>query len=464
MTDSITRRNFLGLACTSAAAAMTGCRGGELFAAGGIFGKRSNIVVIFADDLGYGDLSCLGHPTLMTDNLDRMAAEGIKLTQFYSAASVCTPSRAALLTGRLPIRSGMCGNRYRVLFPFSRGGLPAEEITVAEALKKKGYSTCCIGKWHVGHLAPYLPRNHGFDYYYGIPYSNDMHPTPLMRNEEVIEKPARQNTLTKRYTEEALNFIEENKEGPFFLYFAHTFPHVPLFSSEDFDGTSRRGLYGDVVEELDWSVGQILGKLKSSGIDNDTLVMFTSDNGPWLAKKLHGGSAGLLRGGKGTSWEGGFREPFIARWPGKITAGTVSAAITSTLDIMPTCLSIAGAGPPKDRIIDGRDMSEVLRGSSDKCRELIFYYIGERLTAVRKGPWKAHLVSVPENPYGAKHGITEHEQPLLFQLEHDPSEKYDISAQYPEVVAELKREIEKHRATVKHVESQLDKVNRKKQS
>ncbi|MHC4722418.1 MAG: sulfatase family protein, partial [Planctomycetota bacterium] len=294
------RRNFLKTLCKgTAAAALANYSTAPLFAADKK--KPPNIVVIFADDLGYGDLGSFGHPTISTPNLDRMAAEGMKFSQFYSAAPVCTPSRAALLTGRLPIRNGMCSDRRRVLFPNSAGGLPETEITIASALKTAGYATCCIGKWHLGHLSRFLPTRHGFDYYYGIPYSNDMKPCPLMRNEETIEVPADQTTLTRRYTEQALQFIQKNKHKPFFLYFPHTFPHIPLFASRNFKDTSLRGLYGDVVEELDWSVGKILDSLHKNHLAENTLVFFTSDNGPWLIMDLRGGSAGLLRGGKGST-------------------------------------------------------------------------------------------------------------------------------------------------------------------
>ena len=283
--------------------------------------QRPNFIIIFADDLGYGDLGCYGHPTIHTPNLDRMAGQGMRFTQFYSAASVCTPSRAALLTGRLPIRSGMCSDSRRVLFPDSAEGLPQEEVTLAEALKAQGYATACIGKWHLGHHPEYLPTRHGFDTYFGIPYSNDMRPCPLMRNEEVLEEPAEQATLTARYTEEAIGFIKAHRDEPFFLYFPHTFPHVPLFASDRFKGTSKRGLYGDVVEELDWSVGQVLKALEECDLGDRTLVVFTSDNGPWLTQSERGGSAGLLREGKGSTWEGGMREPAIAWWPGRGGSG-----------------------------------------------------------------------------------------------------------------------------------------------
>ncbi|MEX2335683.1 MAG: sulfatase [Fulvivirga sp.] len=278
--------------------------------------KKPNFIIIFADDLGYGDLGCYGHPTIKTPNLDQMAQEGMRFTQFYVGANVCTPSRAALLTGRLPVRYGLTGGSG-VFFPNSAGGLPQSEVTIAKALKEKAYKTGIIGKWHLGHLPEYLPSSHGFDYYFGISYSNDMiharnenfPPLPLYRNNEVIEEGIDQTTLTKRYTEEAVDFIKENKNQPFFLYYPNNFPHVPLFASENFKGKSKRGLYGDVVEELDWSVGEILKTLKELNLDKNTLVVFTSDNGPWLTKKERGGSAGLLFEGKGSAYEGGMRVP-----------------------------------------------------------------------------------------------------------------------------------------------------------
>jgi arylsulfatase A len=413
---------------------------------------KPNMVIIFADDLGYGDLGCFGHPTIRTPHLDRMAAEGTKLTQFYSAASVCTPSRAALLTGRLPIRNGMCSDSRRVLFPDSGGGLQDSEITIAEALKATGYATCCVGKWHLGHLPQFLPTRRGFDEYFGIPYSNDMKPSPLMDNEKVIEEPADQTTLTRRYTERAVPFIERNKDRPFFLYFAHTFPHVPLFASGKFKDTSLRGLYGDVVEELDWSMGQILSVLRKHGLAERTLVFFTSDNGPWLIMKLNGGSAGLLRGGKGSTWEGGMREPCLAWWPGKIAAGSVTYGLSSTLDLFPTCLGLAGLKLPEDRIIDGVNMLPMLLGTGESERKVMFFYRGTRLMAVRKGPWKAHFITQAGYGEAAK----KHDPPLLFHLEHDPSEKYDVAQNHSAVIADIMKEVERHRATVKPVASQLE--------
>ena len=301
--------------------------------------RQPNFIIILADDLGYGDLSCYGHPTIHTPNLDRMAKEGMRFTDFYVCAPVCTPSRAGLLTGRLPVRSGMAGTfmTRHVLMATSTGGLPTNEVTIARALKQKNYATMAVGKWHLGHQPEFLPTSHGFDHFYGLRFSNDMEPAPkipkkasmklnpdptwwndkLLRDDKIIEESTDLRTLTKRYTAEAVKFIHENKSKPFFLYFAHTYPHVPLFRSKDFEKKSLRGLYGDVVQELDWSVGEVLEQLRKDKIAENTLVVFTSDNGPWLVKDLAGGSAGLLKDGKNSTWEGGMREPGIAWWPGK---------------------------------------------------------------------------------------------------------------------------------------------------
>jgi len=449
------RRNFLKTFCKGAAAAtLAGFYTNPLFAADNKNQKSKppNIVVIFADDLGYGDLGCFGHPTISTPNLDRMAAEGMKFSQFYSAAPVCTPSRAALLTGRLPIRNGMCSDRRRVLFPNSAGGLPETEVTIASALKTAGYATCCIGKWHLGHLPKFLPTRRGFDHYFGIPYSNDMKPTPLMSNEETIEEPADQTTLTRRYTEQALKFIQKNKYKHFFLYFPHTFPHVPLFASDSFKNKSLRGLFGDVVEELDWSVGKILHTLRQNNLAENTLVFFTSDNGPWLIMNLNGGSAGLLRGGKGSTWEGGMREPCIAWWPGKIKPNTTNPALASTMDIFATCLEIAGVPVPKDRIIDGVNLLPALLGTGPDPRNIMFFYRGTRLMAVRKGPWKAHFITQA----GYREKPKEHDPPLLFNLEYDPSEKFNVADKNSKVIDDIRRTVERHKKNLKTPKSQLE--------
>ncbi len=458
MTD---QRIFTLLAC--ALVALTTCMVAQA-------ADKPNIVVIFCDDLGYGDLGAFGHPTIQTPNLDRMAAEGQKWTSFYAAASVCTPSRAGLLTGRLPIRNGMCSDKRRVLFPDSTGGIPENELLISEALKAQGYATAAIGKWHLGHLPQYLPTNNGFDYYYGIPYSNDMDrapntkqikvfvdpkieyfEVPLLRNEEIIERPADQTTITRRYTEEAVQFIKSKKDGPFFLYLAHSMPHIPLFRSPPFENTSRRGLYGDVIEEIDWSVGQVLDTLRDEGLADNTLVVFTSDNGPWLIFKEQGGSAGLLRGGKGGTFEGGMREPTIFWWPGAIAPGVV-AEMGSTLDIFATACALSGATMPTDRIMDSHDLSPVLRGTGPSPREDMFYYRGAQVFAVRRGPFKAHFQTKGE--YGSPK-LAVHEPPLLYNLEHDPSEKYNIAEANPEAIEAIRKTLAAHNDTLVRGKDQL---------
>lgn len=435
----------------------------------------TNFVVIFADDLGYGDLGCYGHPTIKTPNLDQMAIEGQRWTNFYVAANVCTPSRGALLTGRYPVRLGLAPveTHRGVFFPDSDGGLPTDEVTIAKMLKSKDYSTACIGKWHLGHLPQYLPTSHGFDYFYGLPYSNDMDPTtdlghrgacldphneyfnvPLMRNEEIIERPVNQNTITKRYTEEAVSFIKQNKEKPFFLYLAHSMPHVPLFASEDFKGKSERGLFGDVVEEVDWSVGQVLKTLKEQGLDENTLVVFTSDNGPWVVMDHHGGSAGLLHGAKATSYEGGVREPAIFRMPGTVKPGLVTK-IGSTLDLLPTISKMSGAALP-DKIFDGYSILPVLKGENARPRNELIYYHGVNVFAARKGDFKVLYYS--NNPNGYPGRVKKLEKPMLYNLMVDPSERFDLTDQYPEKVKEITAMVEEHKATVKPVETQMDKI------
>ena len=432
---------------------------------------KPNVVVIFCDDLGYGDLACFGHPTIATPNLDRMATEGQKWTNFYVAAPVCTPSRAAIMTGRLPIRTGMCSDKRRVLFPDSAGGLPQQEITIADALKAAGYATACIGKWHLGHLPQYLPTEQGFDSYFGIPYSNDMDRladspkgraafwdpkpeyfnVPLLRDKTQIERPANQYTITRRYTEEAVRIIKANQKQPFFIYLAHSLPHVPLFTSKEFNDVSLRGLYGDVIEEIDWSVGQVLDTLRETGQAENTLVAFTSDNGPWLIFDQQGGSAGLLRGGKGSTWDGGMREPTVFWWPGTIPPGIVRD-IGSTLDILPTCASLAGAKLPKDLVLDGYDISPALLGTGPSPREEMFFYRGEQVFAVRKGPYKAHFTTQS----GYRDKPQKHDPPALYNLEHDPSEKYDIAQDHLEVIAELTKLAEDHKKAMVPGKQQLE--------
>ncbi|MEW4454250.1 sulfatase [Bremerella sp. JC817] len=454
-------------------AAVTLCCVAPLHAADESTADKPNFVVIFCDDLGYGDLGCFGNPTIRTKYLDQMASEGMKFTQFYVGASVCTPSRAALMTGRLPCRSGMCSDKRRVLFPDSKGGLPADEITLAEALKPGGYATACIGKWHLGHHKQFLPTNNGFDYYFGIPYSNDMDRlasapkgresfwepkseyfnVPLMRNEEIIERPADQTTITRRYTEETLKFIDEHQDEPFFVYLAHSMPHIPLFRSPEFTGVSRRGYYGDVIEEIDWSVGQVLQKLRDTGLDEKTLVVFCSDNGPWLIFDDHGGSAGPLRDGKGSTWDGGMREPTIFWWPKTIPSAEVAADVGSTMDLMATFTSLAGLPLPEDRKLDSYDLTPVLKQTGKSNRNALFYYRGYDLMAVRHGPWKLHLKT--QTGYGgAKREV--HNPPLLFNLEEDPGESRNLAKQNPAVIESIQKVIEAHQKEMVFAESQLE--------
>lgn len=435
----------------------------ELHAAG-----KPNIIIILADDMGYGDLGCYGHPSIRTPNLDRMAAEGLRFTDFYAGQSLCTPSRAALMTGRFAVRSGMAGGPGRhVLYPNNPGGLPADEVTIAKALKRRGYTTCAIGKWHLGDLPDYLPTRRGFDEFFGLPYSNDsdwLDPkyrksetmsrdpdwhkfnVPLLRGTSIIERPVDQTTLTKRYTQEALGFIDRNRQKPFFLYFAHTFPHVPLFASEKFKGKSPRGRYGDAVEELDWSVGQVLELLRKDHLEKNTFVLFTSDNGPWLGKKWNGGSASLLRDGKAGTWEGGYRVPAIARWPGKIPAG-VTHEIADAMDIFTTSLKLAGAEIPADRPIDGVDMSPILFGNRKGNRDVQLYFYGDRIYAIRKGKYKAHFVT--HDGYSNK-PAEKHDPPLLFDLSEDPGESNNLAADHPDVAAELTKLWQHEEAAMTH--------------
>jgi arylsulfatase A-like enzyme len=436
--------------------------------------RPANFIVLFADDLGWGDLGCQGSPVIRTPHLDRMAAEGLRFTDFYSAAEVCTPSRAALLTGRYPIRSGMCAMPQaprRVLFGDSKGGLPQTERTLARVLKDQGYATAHIGKWHLGIHEGGRPLDHGFDHSFGLPYSNDMDArlglpkgstgspnppadgwkVPLLRDGTVIEQPAVQTTLTKRYTEEAVKFITGQKGKPFFLYLAHTFPHVPMFASPTFQGTSRAGIYGDAVEELDWSTGEILETLRREGLAESTLVVFTSDNGPWLIMGSQGGSAGPLRDGKGSTWEGGMRVPGLFWMPGRIRPAVTSQP-ASALDLFPTALALAGAMQPANLELDGHDLSPLLFEGALLPERPFFYYRGDQIFAVRLGEWKAHLKT--QTGYGqAKAEV--HATPQLYHLGRDPSEKRDLAASHPEVAERLSALAEGQRATVAPGEPQL---------
>jgi len=443
--------------------------------AGAQSGRRPpNFVIILADDQGYGDLGSYGHPTIRTPNIDRMAAEGQRCTSFY-AAPVCTPSRAQLLTGRLAVRTGLAGG---VLFPDSTGGLQPAEITVAEVLKTRGYATAAVGKWHLGVLPEYLPMKQGFDSYYGIPYSNDMDQTgeglstderfrrymdarveyfnvPLMRDGAVIERPAQQTTITKRYTDEGIAFIKAHRTQPFFLYLAHNLPHMPLFRSKAFENRSQRGLYGDAVEEIDWNVGRILNTLRELKLEENTLVLYLSDNGPWAPYLEQGGSAGLLRGAKGSTWEGGMRVPAIFWWPGTIKS-SVTTGIGSELDVLQTFASLAGAQAPSDRVLDGYDLSQTLRGKAPSPRHTLFYYANSGdgiLSAVRRDSFKAFFV-VPSSAAAGTAAETP-TWPQLYNLDQDPSEKFAVAEKHPELIGELRTLADEHRKTVVPVKNQI---------
>ncbi len=415
---------------------------------------RPNIVFILADDLGYGDVGAFGATDIRTPNIDRLAQRGIKFTQFYSPSPVCSPTRAGFLTGRYPRRMGIDG----VFFPESFTGLPASEVTVAEALKEKGYATGIVGKWHLGHHRPYLPLQNGFDEYFGIPYSNDMQGVVYLRGNEVADYKVDQRYTTKVYTEEAVQFIGKHKQKPFFLYLAHTMPHVPLYASEAFRGKSKRGLYGDVVEELDWSVGQVLEALRKHGLEENTLVVFSSDNGPWLAFDVEGGSAGPLREGKQTTFEGGMRVPTVACWPGKIAAETVYDRLATTFDWFPTFLRLAGgaAYAPKNPL-DGEDITPVLTGTGTRKGDELLYYFGGQLQAYRKGDWKIKF------PYAGNRGITgmkdlaPHDT-LLFNLRQDVGEQANLLKAHPEKVRELLAALRTYQARIEPAEPLVQRM------
>lgn len=420
-----------------------------------IKGTTPNIIVFFTDDQGYQDVGCFGSPLIKTPNLDRMAQEGIRFTNFYSAAPVCSPSRAALLTGCYPPRVGV----PRVVWPDDKMGLDPKEVTIADMLKTKGYNTACIGKWHLGDKPEFLPNNQGFDSYLGIPYSNDMTvnakfkwstdaifregatlesvksgitirgEVPLMRDGLVVEYPVDQTLLTQKYTQEAIRVIKTNKDKPFFIYLAHTMPHIPLHASANFYGKSARGLYGDVIEEVDWSMGEILRTLKELNIDDQTLVLFTSDNGPWNLKKGQGGSAGPLRGFKFETLEGGMREPMIAHWPGHIPAGTVCNEIASTIDFLPTIAWLTNSKKPKTTL-DGANIWPLLSAQkgAKTPHKAYYYYSGTTLQAIRSGDWKLRLLK----------GNVE-----LYNLRTDISESKNSASEHPEIVKKLTIQIAK---------------------
>lgn len=421
---------------------------------------RPNFIVFLTDDQGYADLSSYGHPTIKTPNIDRMAREGIRLTSFYAANS-CTPSRAQFLTGRYPVRSG----ELSPTGPNSPIGLPQGEITIAEALKAQGYRTGMLGKWHLGDFATrpeFSPTAHGFDYFFGLPYSHDYRapfvqntpPVPLYRGLEEIERPVEAYTLTQRYTQEALRFIRESSGQPFFLYIAYNMPHLPVGVPAEFQGRSRAGRYGDTIEEIDWSVGQILNSLAALGLDRNTVTVFFSDNGPWANAEARSfqetqtlwdvGWAGLLRGTKGTTWEGGVRVPGIVRWPDTIPAGQVSAGMASALDLFPTFVNLAGGTVPEDRPMDGYSLLPLLTGKGPSPRRELFHYLGANLQAVRQEAWKLRLAAPPQTPRG-RGAPPPPAEPELFDLERDPGERFNVANDHPEVVARLRARLEEFR-------------------
>lgn len=436
--------------------------------------RLPNIVIIFTDDQGYSDVGVFGARGFKTPNLDRMASQGMRFTSFYVAQPVCSASRAALLTGCYPNRIGISG----ALGPRAKHGLNTSEVTIAEICKSKGYATAAFGKWHLGHLPQFLPPQHGFDEYYGTPYSNDMWPLhpdyvdlpegaakrkrgypnlPLIEGDKIVDPEVTgedQARFTTAFTERAVDFIRRNRDRPFFLYVAHPMPHVPLFVSDKHKGVSEQGLYGDVITEIDWSVGQILEALKQHELEDDTLVIFTSDNGPWLSYGNHGGSCRPLREGKGTTWEGGVREPCIMRWPGKIPAGSVCDEPVMTIDILPTVASLIGADLPKHKI-DGLDIWPLMAGepgAKSPHEVLYFYYKQNDLEALRSGKWKLifphtyrSLTGKPGRD-GRSAGYSQVMSGLeLYDLENDIGEEHDVAEQHPDVVKRLQALGEKAR-------------------
>ncbi len=404
--------------------------------------QKPNVIILFADDMGYGDLGINGHPTIQTPNLDQMGMEGIRFTNFYSTSPACTASRYGLLTGRYPDRSGFSW----VLNPNSPRGIHPKEYTLAEFLKDQGYATAMYGKWHLGTTKmEYLPLQNGFDEYLGLPYSNDMIPPkwpdiPLLSGNDTLTLNPDQTTLTQLYTERAIEFMEKNQDDPFFIYMPYAMPHVPLYPGEKFQGKSRRGLYGDVIEEIDWSVGQILDYLRETGLSENTMVWFTSDNGPWIIKDELGGSSGLFRDGKGSTWEGGQREPGILWWPGEIDEGAVYMEIASTKDIYPTIAGILEEELPEDMVLDGIDIFKFSLFKEEPERTFFYYGYDNTVFAARQGRWKLHIRT------NSQTGKTYFDDPLplLFDLETDPSEQYNLATERPEIVEELQALIQTH--------------------
>lgn len=440
------------------ALSLTGCRSPRRVETSAA--RPPNVVIIYCDDMGYADIAPFGGRT-PTPNLSRFAREGMRFTDFYVAQAVCSASRAALLTGCYPNRIGIQG----ALGPRAKVGLNSSETTLAEILKARGYATAIYGKWHLGDAPQFLPTRHGFDEWFGLPYSNDMWPLhpqaptnypplPLYENEKIIEVMPDHRLLTAQITRRAVDFIGRNREKPFFLYVPHPMPHVPLYVGAKFNGASGRGLYADVIQEIDWSVGEILDALKGNGLDENTLVIFTSDNGPWLLYGSHAGSAAPLREGKGTTWDGGQRVPCLMRWPGKIPAHASSRELASTIDLLPTIAKLAGTNAPADRIIDGRDLWPLMSGQpgARSPHEALYFYWGQGLEAVRAGNWKlhfphdyAHLAvssggGLPGRYTRPRTGLA------LYNLEKDIREENDVAAQHPAVVARLQALAERARA------------------
>jgi arylsulfatase A len=412
--------------------------------------RNPNIILVVADDLGYDDLGCYwkekgkkGFEKINTPHIDKLAHEGMRFSDFHVTSSVCSPSRASILTGCYPQRVGIT----KVLYPYSKIGLNTAETTVADILKSKNYRTACIGKWHLGVLPEFSPLKYGFDYFYGMPYSNDMKPSVLMKNDSIVEKPVQQKQLTKKYSDEAIAFIEAHHSEPFFIYLSHTLPHIPLRLEKDFKGTSDRKKYGDAIVTIDHYMGELYAALEKHAIQNNTLIIFTSDNGPWLLMRKNGGKAYPLRGGKRTIYEGGFRVPCIMHWPDIIRKNQIKNAFISSMDILPTIARIVDAPLPANKI-DGKDIYGIITSEADTSPYDIFlYYTGKRLDAVRSGKWK--LVFKRKASWNAPYHFIKNKMrkknrdsiipPALYNLENDISEKKNLIKQYPDIARELNK-------------------------
>lgn len=402
-----------------------------------------NIVIIFCDDLGYGDIECFGASDIKTPNVDAIAEQGIQFTEFYSSSPICSPSRAGLMTGRLPQRMGVHG----VFFPESYTGMPVEEITMADVLKEHGYATGHVGKWHLGHMHEYLPLQRGFDEYFGIPYSNDMESVVYMEGNDVVEFNPDQSYTTRTYTEKAVDFINRHKDVPFFLYLAHSMPHVPIYASEDFLGTSERGLYGDVIQELDWSVGEVMRTLEENGIKENTLLVFTSDNGPWLVMRELGGSNGILREGKQTTFEGGMRVPTVAMWPSNTEGGRVYDDMALMTDWFPTVVDILGDELPDDRPYDGESLVPIFEGTGVRQGDQYLYFDNQNLQCYRHGDWKVKKAFEGYPFLRWRKHVPPHPT-LLINLKEDPGERNNLAEEYPEKLEQMLHEMDSMRAAM----------------